>query len=93
MVVQAVVNQRLGKNIEKFCVAGASKRGWTTWTTTIVDSRVIGSIPMVMDLLNFVNRCYTSKIKTINPLSHAAALTTISERWAGGRWRSATTTS
>jgi PhoPQ-activated pathogenicity-related protein len=53
--VQAVVKQRLGKDIEKFCVAGASKRGWTTWTTTIVDTRVIGSIPMVMDLLNFVN--------------------------------------
>ncbi len=53
--VQEVVSKRLGKNIEKFCVAGASKRGWTTWTTTIVDTRVIGSIPMVMDLLNFVN--------------------------------------
>ena len=90
--VQAVVKQRLGKDIEKFCVAGASKRGWTTWTTTIVDSRVIGSIPMVMDLLNFVNRCHTSKIKTINPLSCPAAPTTIIERSADGPSRSATTT-
>jgi len=40
--------------IENFVVAGASKRGWTTWTTGAVDKRVIGMVPMVMPILNIV---------------------------------------
>ena len=28
------------------------QRGWTTWTTGAVDKRVIGIVPIVMDLLN-----------------------------------------
>ena len=46
--------QALEVNPSQFFVGGASKRGWTTWTTSVVDPRVMAILPVVMDELNFI---------------------------------------
>lgn len=51
--VQEFSEEHLTKEINRFLVAGASKRGWTTWLTGATrDPRVVAIAPMVIDILN-----------------------------------------
>jgi PhoPQ-activated pathogenicity-related protein len=50
--VQEFARKAYGQRITRFVLAGASKRGWTTWLAAGVDSRVVGIAPMVFDMLN-----------------------------------------
>ncbi|XP_070581613.1 autocrine proliferation repressor protein A-like [Ptychodera flava] len=45
-------------DLQKYMIAGGSKRGWTTWTTAAVDKRVFGIAPIVLDCLNFVKNLH-----------------------------------
>jgi len=50
--VQEFCKEQWSLPIESFTVTGASKRGWTTWLTGAMDSRVAAIAPMVIDMLN-----------------------------------------
>ena len=38
--------------VNKFMLAGESKRGWTTWMTGPIEDRVIAMAPVVLSSLN-----------------------------------------
>lgn len=50
--IQEFSKNKLQKDITRFTVSGASKRGWTTWLTGATDARVEAIGPMVIDVLN-----------------------------------------
>ncbi len=52
MTAFAASEDGAGAELNRFVVAGGSKRGWTTWTTAMVDDRVAAIVPIVIDMLN-----------------------------------------
>jgi PhoPQ-activated pathogenicity-related protein len=54
--VQAFMQRELHTHISGFVVSGASKRGWTTWLTPVIDERVTAIAPRVYDNLNLAQQ-------------------------------------
>lgn len=51
--VQEFVAQKTKYSVSNFVIAGASKRGWTTWLSSAIDDKRVKAIgPMVIDMLN-----------------------------------------
>ena len=49
--LQSFAEQEFDQRIERFVVSGESKRGWTSWLTAAVDTRVVAIAPMAIDML------------------------------------------
>lgn len=51
--IEELAREEWHTEIDGFVITGASKRGWTSWLTPVVDKRVIATAPIVIDVLNF----------------------------------------
>lgn len=60
--VQQIVKQQHHQEINNFVLSGASKRGWTTWLTAAVDSRITAIAPLVIDMLNMKQQLQWSEL-------------------------------
>ncbi|MBA2729066.1 MAG: hypothetical protein H0U49_12955 [Parachlamydiaceae bacterium] len=82
---EELLKQKLSLDVDGFILIGASKRGWTAWTSAAVDSRVKGIIPIVIDLLN-LKTSFTRHFMAYGNWSFAVrdyADIHIPERWHG----------
>jgi PhoPQ-activated pathogenicity-related protein len=71
-----------GQPVRRFVVSGASKRGWTTWTTAAVDKRVVAIAPAVIDMLN-VEPSFVHHWRTYGAWSDGLTTTSITASWTG----------
>lgn len=53
-----------------YVLSGISKRGWTTWLTSAISSRVIGAAPIVYDMIN-MNKCLHEQYRLMGGYSMA----------------------
>ena len=91
--ITAVMATKAGGEVpvNKFVVAGGSKRGWTTWLTGAVDQRVVAIVPIVIDVLN-VEKSMRHHYAAYGFWAPSVGMTTSSRRsssiWARRRWPS-----
>ena len=52
IATNAIIEDLGVKNIEKFVVVGGSKRGWTAWLAGMLDNRIVGIMPISINIMN-----------------------------------------